>query len=326
MQTFHALRKSVSRTGSAVLLAATISLSSAGTAGIASATAAHTDGSTIDSSAAQSMGSLDGSRAASKVMNYPACVPAAEHPRPVVFLHGTSENIGAFTALAKELTAEGYCTWGENHGMGGTSAQGLLPFLGGVTDINNSAEREAAFIEQVLSTTGAEKVDLVGHPQGGLLTKLIIEKLGHADEVGRVVTMGASFHGTDYNGMGQNLRKWITATPAFAEWILSEAAAQQIIGSKFLAETNQLPDTHAGITYTSLYSPVDTTVTPNSSSFLEEVAGAHVANVDTSLACPATGRVQHNSMAGNKTYIALTKWGLERAAEDNMPKPGTICS
>lgn len=61
-------------------------------------------------------------------------------------------------ALAKELKAEGYCTWGETYGKGGGSAQGMVPFLGGVTDINASAERESEFIQQVLDTTGADQV------------------------------------------------------------------------------------------------------------------------------------------------------------------------
>lgn len=330
--------KGISRIASAMILATSLGLSTFGTAAAqtdspadnpvqaeTSAGSGSLSGSAADGSAEGSIGSLDGTRAASKVMNDPTCHPAPEHPRPVVFLHGTSENIGAFVALAKELKAEGYCTWGETYGKGGGSAQGMVPFLGGVTDINVSAERESEFIQQVLDTTGADKVDLVGHSQGGLLTKLIIEKLGHADQVDRVVTMGASFHGTDYNGMGKGLRNWINATPRLAEWILSEAAAQQIVGSPFLEEINKLPDTHSGITYTSLYSPVDTTVTPNSSSQLEQVEGADVANVDTGAVCSDSGKVNHNFMAFNKTYMALTKWELERPSGETTPSPGTVC-
>ena len=76
----------------------------------------------------------------------------------MVFLHGTIENIGAFVALAKELKAEGFCTWGETYGKGGGSAQGMVQFLGEVTDINASAERDSEFSQQVLDTTGADQV------------------------------------------------------------------------------------------------------------------------------------------------------------------------
>lgn len=67
--------------------------------------------------------------------------------------------------------------------------------------------------------------------------------------------MGGNFHGTDYNGMGESLRNFINATPALAEFILGKSSTQQIIGSELLNRVNALPDTTAGITYTSLYSP-----------------------------------------------------------------------
>ncbi len=163
--------KGMSRMASAMILATSLGLSTFGTAAAqtdtpadnptqadSSASSGSLSGSAADGSAEGSIGSLDGTRAASKVMNDPTCHPAPEHPRPVVFLHGTIENIGALVALDKQLKAEGYCTWGETCGKGGGSAQGMVPFLGEVTDINASAEGESEFSQQVLDTTGADQV------------------------------------------------------------------------------------------------------------------------------------------------------------------------
>lgn len=264
--------------------------------------------------------------APSEGMNDPKCVPSPEHPYPVVYIHGTSSNIGDFHNSMKTLQKEGYCTWGQTYGTGGHSFQSPFPSAGGVIDINTSAKQVSGFVDHVLQATGAEKVDLVGHSQGGMLTKVLIERMSHADHVHRVVTMGAPFHGTDYHGMGKGLRKWINDTPKLAEWVLSKASTQQIIGSEFLDKLNALPDTHAGITYTSLYSPADTTVTPNTTSQLKQVPGAHVANVNTAEVCPENGSVVHPQMPMNDTFIALTRWGLERPESETAPAPGSVCS
>lgn len=50
-----------------------------------------------------------------------------------------------------------------------------------------------------------------------------------------------------------------------------------------------------------------------------------MANVDTGAVCSDSGKVNHNFMAFNKTYMALTKWGLERPAGETTPAPGTVC-
>lgn len=327
-------RNRLFRNLSATVLATSIALGATRTAAFADdlnadSTSGSSDGSAAGSSsnnnAAGSAGSSGLPGSASGKLNDPTCKPAPEHPRPVVLLHGTGSNISDFKGMTKTLLEDGYCVWGETYGTGGPSIQGIIPMIGGNADINESAHREAGFIDNVLAATGAEKVDLVGHSQGGLLTKLIIEKEGKADKVERVVTMGAPFHGTDFNGLGAGLRGWITATPKFAEWILATASTQQIRGSKFLEETNKLPDTHAGITYTSMYSPWDTTVTPHSTSWLEEVPGADVANIDTAVACGQKGKVLHPMMPSNKTFVALAKWGLERPAGEKIPAPGAHC-
>lgn len=252
-------------------------------------------------------------------INDPSCRPSPAHPTPVVFLHGTSSNIGDFKLAATTLRASGYCVWGTTYGTGGNSVHSPFPSIGAVIDINESAQQAAGIIDEVRHRTGADKVDIIGHSQGGLLTKVLVQKLGKSTQIRRVVALGAPFHGTDVNGMGPGLRGFISATPAFARWILSTASTQQIVGSEFLAELNALPDTAPGIVYTSIYSPADTTVTPNITSMLEEVPGAQVANVSIAEACPAAKPVTHPNLPKTPVTVSLMRWGLERANTERLP-------
>ncbi|NTS21872.1 alpha/beta fold hydrolase, partial [Bacteroides fragilis] len=54
----------------------------------------------------------------------------------------------------------------------------------------------------VRSATGSDKVNLVGHSQGGLHTKTFTQLYGSPEEVSRVVAIGGNYHGTTLSGMG----------------------------------------------------------------------------------------------------------------------------
>mgnify|MGYP002721458747 FL=1 len=83
------------------------------------------------------------------------------------------------------------------------------------------------------------------------------------------------------------------------------AGIEQLQGSEFMENLNQLPDTAPGITYTSIYSPVDNTVTPNETSQLTAVPGADVANVES---VP----VEHGQMLHDAHVHQHILWGLTR--------------
>ncbi|WP_165164816.1 esterase/lipase family protein [Corynebacterium qintianiae] len=251
--------------------------------------------------------------------NDPTCVPAPEHPYPVVFLHGTSANASKFEASAQQLVDDGYCAYTLNYGREKWTIQSISPSVYGTADLLTSAEEVATFIDHVLDTTGAEKVDIVAHSQGALQAKNYISRFGNADRVNRVVAMGASLHGTTLNGQGEFLLKLVTAMPTLAAFFASTSAIQQLAGSAAMAEHNALPDTAAGVTYMSFYSPHDTTVTPNSASYFNPVPGANVVNLDAEAVCSPAAPITHPDMPSNPTMMALTKWGLERPAEETLP-------
>ncbi len=53
----------------------------------------------------------------------------------------------------------------------------------------------------MLAATGAKKVDLVGHSQGGMMPRYYIKNLGGASKVDTLVGLAPSNHGTTLEGL-----------------------------------------------------------------------------------------------------------------------------
>src|SRR5208282_5144553 len=102
------------------------------------------------------------------------CKPTSAHPDPVILVHGTLANQDDNWQAASPLLANhGYCVFTFNYG--GTSPTADFQ---GTGDIAASAGQLASFVTQVLAATGAAKVDLVGHSQGGMMPRYYLKFLG----------------------------------------------------------------------------------------------------------------------------------------------------
>ena len=70
-----------------------------------------------------------------------------------------------------------------------------------------------AEMDRVLAETGAPKVILIGHSQGGgILPVYYINKLDGADKVSQLIGIAPSNHGTDVDGPGRLAgvcRSWV---------------------------------------------------------------------------------------------------------------------
>src|ERR1044072_6958868 len=85
---------------------------------------------------------------------------AAQQPKdPVIIVAGTNSPGWYYNVLADRLRADGY----DVHIY---KLKGL-----GNGDIADTTRDFAAFADQVRAETGADKVDLVGHSQGGLVAR-----------------------------------------------------------------------------------------------------------------------------------------------------------
>ena len=86
---------------------------------------------------------------------------------------------------------------------------------------------------------------------------------------------------------------------------------------------NALPDTAPGVLYTSIYSPADKTVTPNSSSQLAAVDGADVVNLNLGEVCGVAPR--HDKLPTDRTALSQVIFGLKRAPGEGL-QPSTCVS
>jgi triacylglycerol esterase/lipase EstA (alpha/beta hydrolase family) len=199
-----------------------------------------------------------------------SCKPSAAHPRPVILVHGTFEDMsGNWQALAPLLFDHGYCVFALNYGSYEGSGQvGVY----GTGDIAESAEQLAGFVTQVLQATGASKVDMVGHSQGGMMPRYYLRFLGGAKYVHTLVGLSPSNHGTTLDGIF-TLANLLGVGSAFG--FHCPACEQQEVGSAFLTKLNAGKDTVAGVHYTVIQSANDEVVTPYTSAFL---SGTNVTN------------------------------------------------
>jgi triacylglycerol esterase/lipase EstA (alpha/beta hydrolase family) len=217
-----------------------------------------------------------------------SCKPSAAHPRPVILVHGTFADMSdSWQALSPLLRNDGYCVYALNYGSyAGSGAFGIYA----TGDIAASAEQLSAFVNRVLSSTGANQADLVGHSQGGMMPRYYLRFLGGAAKVRALVGLAPSNHGTTLDGLF-TLAGYFPGADAFLG-ALCPACAQQSAGSAFLSNLNSGSETVPGVKYTVIESANDEVVTPYTSAFL---SGSAVTNILLQDQC-ALDQGEHLSM------------------------------
>ncbi|WP_033261377.1 esterase/lipase family protein [Amycolatopsis vancoresmycina] len=198
------------------------------------------------------------------------CKPSVAHPNPVLLSNGTTANAYENWAnLSQKLASAGYCVFAGNFG----GAPGA--FLQTVGPVADTAKALAAFGDRILAATGASKLDVVGHSQGGMNVRYWIKYLGGSGKISRVVGLSPSNHGTDLFGLLSTL-EMIPGVPA-ALGTVCQACNDQAVGSDFLADLNAGGETVPGIQYTVIQTRYDDVVTPYTSAFL--APGPNVKNI-----------------------------------------------
>ena len=189
------------------------------------------------------------------------CEPTAEHPFPVVLVHGTLEDQTISWLLASPaIKRHGYCVFALDYGHRGTDP------------IQDSAIQLRDFVDRVREATGAERVSIVGHSQGGLMARYYIKFLGGAEAVDDLIGLAPSNHGTTL------------ALAAPVGNLICPACTQQAAGSDFLAELDVGDETPGPVSYTQVETRYDEIVMPYTSAFL--APGPNTTNVLLQDACP----------------------------------------
>ncbi|WTT39040.1 lipase family protein [Kitasatospora sp. NBC_00085] len=240
-----------------------------------------------------------------------SCKPTAAHPDPVVLVHGTFANrYENWLALSPLLKSKGYCVFALDYGTvpGVTSSgSGLLLPIGGLGPADRSAAQLGRFVDLVRAATGAAKVDLVGHSQGGMLPNYYLKFLGGAAEVDKVVGLAPSNHGTTLDG----ITKLAPYFPGAADLIYTacNACRDQAVGSAFNQKMASVPDTVPGVRYTVISTVYDEVVTPYRTQFL---SGPNVDNVVLQDSCPVS-LAEHVAIAFSPTALHLVANALDPA-------------
>lgn len=250
------------------------------------------------------------------IFNDPSCVSSPAHPNPVVYLHGTGTQVNEFLESARFLRGQGFCLWALHYGTHSNTIRNHVPGHNGLGPIDASADEVSEFIDEVLAITGARQVDLVGYSQGGTLTKVYIQGRNGAPKVGRSVSLGATFKGTDLVGTAPVAGSVVDGNRGSAEYLVGASTLEQLDGSQFVSRVRDLPDTIPGIIYTAFYTPSETIATPYTTSMLEAVGGANVANVNIEETCGRT--FSHRDLPRSPETPHLVHWALSRAPESTL--------
>jgi triacylglycerol esterase/lipase EstA (alpha/beta hydrolase family) len=241
-----------------------------------------------------------------------SCRPTTRHPHPVVLVHGTIENMDDnWQAASPILANHGYCVFALNYG--GSSPAGSVQ---GTGDIAASAQQLASFVNRVLAATGASKVDIVGHSQGGMMPRFYINNLGGAAKVDKLVALAPSNFGTTLDGLttlGQDLG---LLAPVNSVLTTSCAACvEQEVGSGFLTALNAQP-TVAGVSYTVIETTGDEVVTPYTNAFLP--SAPNVTNVTVQNQC-SMDMSDHVELANDPVAMADMLNALDPAHPVQVP-------
>src|SRR3954451_23766343 len=145
------------------------------------------------------------------------CAPTARRPTPVIIVHGTfGDRKSLLDDLSAAMVDRGFCVFSLDYGNRGTG------------EIAASARQLKRFVGTVRRATGAAKVSMVGHSQGGMMPRYYIKFLGGAKVVDDLVGLSPSNPGTTVVGD--------PGSPLTGA--LCQACDQQAAGSPFLSRLN----------------------------------------------------------------------------------------
>ncbi|MER7460746.1 alpha/beta fold hydrolase [Micromonospora sp. NPDC126480] len=216
----------------------------------------------------------------------PAPLAAAD---PVIIVGGLSGFAAVYEPLAARLRADGFRPFIYE-----------LPGLG-FGDIPTSARALAGYVDRVRAVTGADRVDIVGHSQGGLVARYYLKRLGGTAAVGRYVSLGSPQYGTYVAN--------ILAFIGLGTCAGVVSCQQMTIGSDFLTDLNAGDDTPGAVRYTTVRTWQDELVRPVDNAALADGA----TNVLIQSRCPLR-LVGHLGLALDGTTYTVIRQALRDAA------------
>ncbi|MFE3292289.1 esterase/lipase family protein [Rhodococcus sp. NPDC059234] len=247
-----------------------------------------------------------------------SCKPTAAHPEPVVLVHGTGGNRQTnWATYAPLLANEGYCVFSITYG-----AHDELPWpisaIGAMRPMEQSAQELSDFVDRVLVSTGASKVDIIGHSQGTLMPTYWVKYLGGAAKVDKYISLAPLWHGEGAFDLDATLRQYRAAGLAAATPTMSPlcgACTQLVAGTPFMEKVRAGGVYAPGITYTNIITRYDELVMPYMSGYEE---GPNATNIFVQDYC-SQDYGDHLSISGEPVAATIVLNALDPAHPRPVP-------
>lgn len=224
---------------------------------------------------------------------------SAPGKEPVIMLHGLGAPAGInWFTKAPIVAASGYCVF--------TPQVGSRWLVGnGFASMRDSSKEVAAFVDKVLASTGATKVNLVGHSMGTTVSAYYMKFDGGDRKVKHFVGFGSNFHGTTLYGLNKLMR----AIPGMSTLVGSVCGSCEefLPPSQFISDLEEGGITRPGPTYTSIMSRYDEVVVPYTSGRIDEPG---VTNIVLQDRC-GLDFAGHLSQAVDPNVTNLILWSLK---------------
>lgn len=226
---------------------------------------------------------------------------------PVIMLHGLGapSGINWFTK-APLIAADGFCVYTPTYGVN------ILP---GFTSMRSSAKELAGIVDKVIASTGAKKVNLVGHSQGTTVSAYYMKFEGGATKVNRFAGFGSNFKGTSLYGINTLVRAIPAITPVLRA--ICASCDEYLPPNQFLTDLAAGGVSVPGPKYMSIVSKYDEVVLPYTSGVLNEPG---VTNIVLQDAC-RLDLSGHISQAVNPNVTRFILWHLNG---QKTPRPSCV--
>ena len=163
-----------------------------------------------------------------------ALAPARD---PILFVHGWHGSASGWNTMITRFKADGW------------SAAELYAWSYNSDQSNATiASQLSAKVNEILTTTGAARVDVVTHSMGGLSSRYFAKNLGGDTRIDAWVSLGGPNHGTQW-----------------AYGCFSASCVEMRPNSTFLKALNATDETPGAVRYGTWWSPCDEVINPDSS-------------------------------------------------------------
>lgn len=112
---------------------------------------------------------------------------------PILLVHGIIDNHSIFTVMDRALRRRGF------------TSLSAFDYSLLTTDVRETAQRLGEAIEKLAADSGYDRIHVIGHSLGGLITRYFVQRLGGHTQVDTLVTIGTPHQGTELARVGRML-------------------------------------------------------------------------------------------------------------------------